>query len=450
MPLDKSNEPGLLTFRKNWRIIKEADARTRELEISKERGMRSKKKRKVDIEIAQQVNLSRRAALKSLMGAAGICAVTALGVNYYTGTQNTTKEDTASQALADDPESAAQQKELIVEPENFPPIVYKIFKFFLNEKKIEELIGQVMGDSRDKRPFRIVWANNGYSEKYQQKMAESADAQVFKDRQLILFDGNHFEQYHRIMPPGVYVAHLVKRLIHELVHANMPCHFMNEHFEEGLAVYMERKIGNSLGLKETTQELNAPLDFKYTNKKAFAKDCSFVGPFEWLGGANYFNGSKMWEKLVEKDPDIIKKLLEEITRSGLKDSQIGKQKAIELLLKVNPELKALVDSFEFLSDFKLRNPQIVAFPLNFEKAHDGLMVVVMKRDEHDCDQVAESDYYKIRIVVNGVELPADKIRRPNKSELLIKEKVTGDVEIFAEFPEPANTRFHEALHIDEY
>lgn len=447
MPLDKSNEPGLLTFRKNWRIIKEADARTRELEISKERGMRSKKRRKTDIEIAQQLNLSRRAALKSLMGAAGICAATALGVSYYTDTHDSGTSDNNQEATS---EGLNQKEKITVDPDNFPANERRIFEIFLDNKKVQELIEKILGDSRDKRPFTVAWASKGRSEKYQTTMSPSADAQVFKDRQLMLFDGYHYEQYRRMMPPGAYVSYLAKRLIHELVHANMPCHFLNEHFEEGLAVYLERKLGREVGLEETIQEMNSPLDFKYTNKKVFAKECSFVGPFEWLGGANYFNGSKMWEKLVEKDPDIIKKLLEEITRSGLRGAQISKQKTIELLLKVNPELKALLDSFEFLSDFKLRNPQIVAFPLNFEKAQNGLMVVVMKRDEHDCDQVVESDYYKIKIVVNGAELPADKIRRPNKSELLIREKVTGDVEIFVEFPGDTGPRFHEKLHIDNY
>ncbi len=349
------------------------------------------------------------------------------------------------------PEKQSQLDKLTINSENIPPDEYGFINLLVNKYKVHQLIENALGDFRDKRPFRLEWTTNGYSEEHGQQMQPNADAQVFKDKQLILFNGNIFKMYRNYMPAKDYLAYLGKRLIHELVHTYMPCQFGNEHFEEGLAVNLEWELGEMIGLKETIKEKNNPLDFKYTNKEIFAKECPFVSPFEWISGINYFNGNMMWKKLVEKDPDIIKKLLEEIVRSGLKGSIISKQKTIELILKVNPELKELIDSFEFLSDFQLRKPQIIAVPLNFDKSRNGLMIALLKRDDNDCDQVAPVDYYKVRIMVNGKELSDPKVFiPPKKSELIIQEKLTGDIEISVEVKGNPNVPFRTSLHIDNY
>ncbi|MCK5613292.1 hypothetical protein KAR91_66080, partial [Candidatus Pacearchaeota archaeon] len=289
---------------------------------------------------------------------------------------------------------------LIINPENIPPDDYRLIYSLINEHKITKLIEEILGDSLDKRPYELVWTENGYSEKHKQAMQPNADAQVFKDEQLILLNGQIFRMYRDTLPENKYCAHFGTRLIHELVHTYLPCMFENDHFEEGLAVYLGRELGKKIGLEEAITELNKPLDFKYSNKEIFAKECNFVTPFEWLGGISYYNGNIMWKKLTSEDPDIIKKLLKEINNSGLKGSLVSKKQSIELILKVNPKLKELIDSFKFLSDFQLRNPELVAMPLNFDKSRNGLMIVILKRDEADCDQVVPTDYYQVSIMVD--------------------------------------------------
>jgi hypothetical protein len=80
MPDKDSQEPGFLTFRRNIRLIGEAEERVNELKDRIDRGISSKLKKQAEEEIEALSVLSRRAALKTLGGGAGLIAAAALGL----------------------------------------------------------------------------------------------------------------------------------------------------------------------------------------------------------------------------------------------------------------------------------------------------------------------------------------------------------------------------------
>ncbi len=80
MQKNKPPEPGFLTFRRNIKIMNDAEARVAKLEEQLDSGRLSRPSKKIRAEIDDVNQLSRRAALKTMGGAVGLLAAVAVGI----------------------------------------------------------------------------------------------------------------------------------------------------------------------------------------------------------------------------------------------------------------------------------------------------------------------------------------------------------------------------------